>query len=55
MGSIAGRAVRLKRAASRWIFEPGCAAKQKKYAAFLKPGPLGKLLGPTLAENRPKT
>jgi hypothetical protein len=25
------------------------------YAAFLKPGPLGTLLGPTLAENRPKT
>ncbi len=22
------------------------------YAAFLKPGPLGRLLGPTLAENR---
>ncbi len=25
------------------------------YVAFLKPGPLGRLLGSTLAENRPKT
>ncbi len=25
------------------------------YAAFIKPGPLGKLRGQTLAENRPKT
>ena len=25
------------------------------YAAFIKPGPLGRLLGPTLAENPSKT
>jgi hypothetical protein len=24
------------------------------YAAFIKPGPLGRLLGPMLAEHRPK-
>ncbi len=25
------------------------------YVVFFEPGPLGRLLGPTLAENRPKT